>query len=271
MKKYLFISLLIIFSVTGCRFSGRRDSSPASSGNVQNSGTASVNQAGSQNKSLFGTIEAKYGITLKYQNIPESTWPSLTYKDLPADDSFLPKYLGYFNSEFNKYSVDFVKITNLKTIAFVKNLAVDGQVRAAAPDYYKEILFLDIYEGNYDEVYQRHVIHHEFYHMIEEQLNGDAYYKDPAWAAFNTEGFNYGKGGKFERGENAFPFTHPQTGFINIYSMSALEEDKAEIYAALFTDGEKEKLEKWIKEGDTVLENKVRYLTDFLKTNKQDL
>jgi hypothetical protein len=271
LKKIIGLALIIAFSSQGCRLGIKSVSSKSPGNESPPSAAKPRNQVLSTDKSLDSTLSEKYGIKMISENIPASTWAELTYKNLQKNDSFLPKYLSFFDNEFNKYSKDFVKITNLKTVAFVKNLAVDGQERAAAPDYYKEILFLDIYLGNYDEQYQRHVIHHEFYHMIEEQLNGDAYYKDPVWASFNPAGFSYGNGGKYERGENAYPVTHPQTGFINIYSASALEEDKAEIYAALFTEGQDKLMKKWIKEGDTVLGKKVNYMKEFLKENKQNV
>jgi len=268
-KKLTYLFLVIVLFITlGCRYAPKNVNTKDTATD-QSTAAKSGTQGASDSKSLNSVLEKKYGISLKYKNIPDSTWPDLKYENLADDDSFLPKYLEIFNSEFNKYSQEFIKITNLKTVAFVKKLTVEGQERAAAPDYYKEILFLDIYLGNYDEQYQRHVIHHEFYHMIEEQLNGNAYYKDPNWAAFNPTDFSYGNGGKYERGDNAFPLTHPKPGFINIYSQSALEEDKAEIYATLFIKDEGDKVAKWIKEGDSILENKVNYMKTFLEKNSQ--
>ena len=60
----------------------------------------------------------------------------------------------------------------------------------------------------------RHVIHHEYFHMVEEQVNGSAYFKDPKWAALNTKGFKYGSGGDKMRDGNVTPLTHPQAGFV---------------------------------------------------------
>src|SRR5687767_8270760 len=160
MKKLTSLFLVITFFTIlgGCRFVPR-DSTSQDKATVQNDSGC---QGSPDSPDLSSSIEKKYCISLKYKNIPDSTWPDLKYKNLEDDDSFLPKYTEIFKNEFNKYSKEFVKTTKLKTVVFVKNLTVEGQERAAAPDYYKEILFFDIYYGNNDEQYQRHVIHHEF-------------------------------------------------------------------------------------------------------------
>ena len=99
--------------------------------------------------------------------------------------------------------------------------------------------------------------------MVEKQFNGDAYWKDPNWAKLNDEDFEYGRGGALEQGSSdMYAINHPQKGFINLYSMSALEEDKAEVYACLLVKGERQKLSEWIKD-DGVLRNKVNYLKEF--------
>lgn len=62
---------------------------------------------------------------------------------------------------------------------------------------------------------------------------------DHRWLLFNPPGFVYGNGGAKTRGAGAFLSSGTVaesvvSGFLNRYSMSAPEEDKAEIYAGLF-------------------------------------
>jgi len=91
------------------------------------------------------------------------------------------------------------------------------------------------------------------------------YWKDPTWATFNDPEFKYGNGGAADqKNAGAYYLTHPQRGFINEYSTAALEEDNAEIFAALFVPAEYEKLKEWMKT-DTILANKVAYLKAFLQ------
>ena len=100
--------------------------------------------------------------------------------------------------------------------------------------------------------------------MLEEEFNGDAYWKDPDWVSLNSEDISYGSGGSSVAGNsNMYAYTHPKTGFVNLYSMSAPEEDKAEIFASLFVKSEYEKLSLWSKEDD-VLNEKMTYMINFL-------
>lgn len=222
--------------------------------------------------SIISRIEKKYTISLTYDDIPEATWDRVKYKIASqADYGQLLKYMKLFQREFSKYLKEFIKKTELKNVSFVKNLSFSGQLRTAVPDYKKEILFLDFARGSHSTIYQKHVIHHEFYHMIEEQFNGEPYWKDPNWMAFNDKHFTYGKGGAaVQSRSDMYELTHPEKGFINLYSMTGVEEDKAEIYASLFIKAESRKINRWIKK-DTILRKKVRYMKDFLFSCCEDM
>lgn len=172
------------------------------------------------------------------------------------------KFWAVFKQEFGKYPKCFLERVKIKEVDFVSGLSVYGQQRYAMPDYVNERLVLDVDNIANDETYVRHVIHHEFYHMVEEQLNGSAYFKDPKWARLNPSGFKYGLGGDKMRDPNVTPLRHQQKGFVNLYSTSGLEEDKAEMWAVMFCSTEWKKVSPWLKE-DAVLAAKVDYLTSF--------
>jgi hypothetical protein len=221
-----------------------------------------------QIEEILSELSEKYDLVLHYESVPESTWgANVTARTAssPEDYKNLLQYLKLFKVEWEKYSPTYVQKTNVKEIAFVTELAYAGQVRGAIPDSYKEILYYDFMTGNYNPTYQRHVVHHEYYHMIEEQINGSQYYKDPRWAAFNESSFSYGQGGAYARGSDQYGITHPRKGFINLYSISGLEEDKAEIYAMLFVEEEYKLVAPWIDEDD-ILKKKVRYMKAFIDT-----
>jgi hypothetical protein len=214
----------------------------------------------------FSALQKKFGVEFSTVNIPVSTWgDSVQWRALEDTDSpALKRFAGLFSQEFSKYPVSFIKRSNLKLVVFVKKLTVFSQKRSAMPDYFKEVLYMDIYVGDYDSTYQKHIIHHEFYHMVEQEFNGNAYYKDPAWSTLNAPGFQYGTGGKNARGSSMYPLTHPEAGFINLYSASGLEEDKAELYASLFIPEEASRVDGWAKD-DFILRKKVGFLKAFLQ------
>ena len=214
---------------------------------------------------LCSSLENNYSIKVYFEKFPVTSW-KIDYDFATKQDyEKLYNYLLLFDNEFAKYPKGFLKKTKLSAVVFVKSLALKKQLRTAIPDYGKEILILDFLRGGHNSTYQKHVIHHEFYHMIEEEFNESAYWKDPHWKEFNAPGVQYGQGGKSAQDNSkAYLFTHPEKGFVNLYSQSAIEEDKAEIYATLFVKEEYDKLIEWVKE-DKTLYGKMKYMIKFLK------
>jgi hypothetical protein len=216
-------------------------------------------------KHLCAELEQKYALTFYFDEFPATSWPIEYAFATPQDYEKLRRYIVLFDHEFSKYPKIFLQKTRLKAVVFVKSLAFKTQLRTAIPDYGKEILLLDFIRGEHNIVYQQHVIHHEFYHMIEEEINTNPYWKDPDWKDLNVPGIQYGQGGKtVQHNSNVYELTHPEPGFINLYSQSAIEEDKAEIYAALFVTKEYEQVMRWTDE-DRVLQKKTEYMKNFLK------
>jgi len=196
---------------------------------------------------------------------------SYTYSPVSKpNDARAVKFVDMFVQEFSKYPVDFIKASKLKRVVIVENLAVGAQRRAAVPAYDTEDLLYDVaYVGN--ERYMRHVVHHEFYHMLEEQWNGSAYYKDPNWALLNPPDFKYGTGGDdaYGRGD-VWSFVHPKPGFINLYATYGLEEDKAEVWAVMFVQ-ENWKIVAPMLADDPVLRAKVSYMREFARSKSPSM
>jgi hypothetical protein len=171
-------------------------------------------------------------------------------------------YVELFVEEFSKYPADFIKASGLKRVELVEGLAVGSQFRAAVPNYVFDVLYYDV-SYVYNQRYTRHVVHHEFYHMLEHEWNGSTHYQDPNWARLNDKGFKYGDGGTqaYGRGD-VWSFIHPRPGFMNLYSTYGLEEDKAEVWAVLFVP-DNWKLVKSAVAEDPILRAKVEYMRDF--------
>lgn len=216
----------------------------------------------------MAALATKYHLLVALKHPPASTWAEVGYTELTQadlDSTAFAHYNQILAQEFGKYPLGLVELAHLKAIAVVRNLSYASQLRAAVPDFVKEILYLDAYRGNSNETYQRHVIHHEYYHLLEQEVYGSVYYKDPQWAAFNPADFSYGSGGVNAQSGPQYDLVHPQTGFINRYATSGLEEDKAEVYAALMIPAEARLLESW-SQTDSVLRAKVAAMKAFLKS-----
>lgn len=221
---------------------------------------------------VFGALEKKLGaLNSKYPGVVftlprkelKDGWATLNYKPI-LSESDASLYVDVFIEEFAKYPADFIRSSKLKRVELVEKLAIGTQFRAAVPDYDHEVLYYDVsYVRN--QRYVRHVVHHEFYHMLEQEWNGNAYYKDPNWAMLNEKDFKYGSGGSdaYGRGD-VWSFVHPKPGFLNIYSTYGLEEDKAEVWAVLFVP-ENWKLVKQTVADDPILRAKVSYMREYAR------
>lgn len=143
------------------------------------------------------------------------------------------EYLSMLVREFAVYPPAFVRRTKLKRIVVCQQLAYDGQQRAAVPDFEHDTLYLDWQSGASDRHYQRAVMHHEFFHIVDYQDDGFVY-EDKAWQQLNTADFRYGPGGAAVQGDaRQSAFRRPTDGFLTHYSTAGVEEDKAELFAHL--------------------------------------
>lgn len=154
-----------------------------------------------------------------------------------ADSKDMESYLPIFLAEWQLYPPELIRKTGLKRVILCGDLSFAGQRRGAIPDFEHNDLYFDVKRGRHNELYIRKVIHHEFYHIIDLRDDG-LLYADERWAALNPPGFKYGAGGKNAQGDATVSLiTDAVPGFLNKYSMTGVEEDKAEIFANLVVNG----------------------------------
>jgi hypothetical protein len=179
----------------------------------------------------------------------------------PATGDEIDAYSDLFISEFSLYPQSLIKQCSLERVVLCKTLSFDGQLRAAIPDFEHETLYLDVLRGGYDRLYLRRVLHHEFFHIIDYRDDGDVY-EDKQWKALNPPGFKYGTGGKNSQDwAGAGELTAAFPGFLNYYSTTGVEEDKAEVFANLIVNSE---YVTWRANTDRVVRAKVQLLKKLL-------
>lgn len=153
-----------------------------------------------------------------------------------ADEKSLQEYAHLFAEEFSLYPADLIRRTKLKKVVLCRDLSFAGQRRNAIPDWEHDTLYLDVSRGNYSRPYMRKVIHHEFFHLIDYRDDGQIY-RDDRWSALNPAGFTYGTGGRNAQNQRSTSvLTAEKPGFVNHYSTTGVEEDKAELFANLIVD-----------------------------------
>jgi hypothetical protein len=174
-----------------------------------------------------------------------------------ASDDAVENYAKLFATEFSLYPPELVRKTGLKRVVFCAELHFADQRRTAIPDFEHSSLYLDIERAAGDTVYVLKVLHHEYYHMID-YADDRLVYEDREWAALNAADFRYGTGGRSVQDQSdTSVLTDRYPGFLNHYSTTGVEEDKAELFANLMVDPAHVYRRM---ESDPVLTNKVRRL-----------
>jgi hypothetical protein len=180
-----------------------------------------------------------------------------------AGEQELARYVPLFAFEFGLYPPSLVKQTKLRRVVLCKGLSFDGQRRNAIPDYENDVLYLDVGRGVHSKPYLRKVIHHEFYHLVDYRDDG-LVYTDERWSSLNRSDFKYGTGGRAAQDDATMSLlTDKVPGFLSRYATTAVEEDKAEVFAHLMTDSShvEERARK-----DRVLLRKVERMKELMRS-----
>ena len=157
----------------------------------------------------------------------------------------------------NRYSYNFLKKINLKYIVLCENLSISGINTAGIPDNIMKTLILDI---KFDQKYFERVIHHEVFHIINDQHKD--LFNENEWKKFNNLKFKYAKCSTCT--ENLGLDKYKKTkGFFTEYSKSTVSEDMAEVYShIIYLDVEK--IEQ-IRNLDEILNKKISYIESKIK------
>jgi len=182
-------------------------------------------------------LEGRCSITIEWRSVEfpvETTHGSIDGSHLEVDE--FRAYASLFVSEFQVYPPPFVRKCGLQRVVLCKDLAFNGQLRTAVPEFGTNTLYLDGVRGQSAPNYQRTVIHHEFFHMLDYRDDGQLY-RDDRWTALNEDGFSYGPGGASVQDDpSQSQFIVSPAGFLTRYSTAGVEEDKAELFAHLIVN-----------------------------------
>ncbi len=150
-----------------------------------------------------------------------------------AEAADLKRYESLFCQEFKLYPKSFVAKSRLRRVVLCQNLMFAGQRRYAIPDFEHDAYYLDVGTSEQSAIYLRKVIHHDFFHLVDYRDDG-LLYEDERWKELNPVDFKYGTGGAAALGiANTGELTDKFPGFLNHYSTTGVEEDKAEVFAHL--------------------------------------
>jgi len=157
----------------------------------------------------------------------------------------------------SRYSYNYLKKINLKYIVLCENLSISGINTAGIPDNIMKTLILDI---KFNEDYFERVIHHEVFHIINDQHK--KLFNENEWIKFNNSEFKYAKCSTCTKklGLETYKKTN---GFFTEYSKTTASEDMAEVYSHIIFLNKK-KIDK-IHNSDPILNNKITYIKNKIK------
>ncbi len=124
----------------------------------------------------------------------------------------------------------FLERIGLRRVLLCAELREAGRPIPSLPNY-RNTLLLD---AGASPAYMRRLIHHEVFHFADLADDG-VVLADPIFAALNSPSFEYGSGGRSMRERSSAAFGEAPDGFVSRYATSAVEEDKAEVFAFLMT------------------------------------
>lgn len=215
----------------------------------------------------FNLVKSKVADRLAGIGLAVEWDETLTPEDLPR----MERLASIVVPSLEKYPPSWFKTVDLRTVRLTKDLWVDGQLRKAMPDPMNHRLY---YADNNDLVClagMEERVHHEFYHLIEASYHdGNMLYKDPQWMTMNPSTFEYGPGGAaaYDQGPDWQNLGHPDVALVSRYAAFALEEDKAEVFGWMMTEGFAQRLKDWTT-ADALLAEKYYYLVDFFNQSSQ--
>lgn len=152
-----------------------------------------------------------------------------------ADLVELGEYIMLFIPEFTLYPPELVGASRLRRVVFCRELSYAGLRVAGIPAPQMQTLYLDVGGAADNKTYLRKCIHHEYFHIMDYWDDGSM--EDERWQALNPPNFKYGGGGRTAQHlPDTGVLTDKYPGFLNHYSTTGVEEDKAELFAHLMVD-----------------------------------
>ncbi|MBS1954744.1 MAG: hypothetical protein JST89_11190 [Cyanobacteria bacterium SZAS-4] len=193
----------------------------------------------------------KYGITI----IDEGERVDGVIKHSRVDQAAVEPACRLIRAELEIYTKRTVKSTFLKEVVLGSNVRHNDTPVGGLCVAHEGVLYfaadkLKNWNGS------RRTFHHELFHCLD--YHDDAWkYFDPTWAALNESNFKYSDQNKNKQLQSV-----PQLGFITNYAMTAVHEDKAELFAYMIVHHQ---TVKDMSENDPILRKKIDYLKALTK------
>jgi hypothetical protein len=144
--------------------------------------------------------------------------------------------LYFLRKEISKYPAELIRASGVKRLVLCRDLKVDGKRVAGVASPGNTSIYVDSTAEIGDEAHRRRTLHHEFYHFLDHAQHPTDMTTNTVWKNANAPGVNYGTAAPAAKPGQHNWASHPAPGFISDYSLTAIPEDRAELFAALMTN-----------------------------------
>jgi hypothetical protein len=131
--------------------------------------------------------------------------------------------------ELGRYDPDRLTAAGLLRIVIASDLRESGRTISSLPNVAGTLLL----DGSVPEAFLARLVHHEIFHFFD-FADRERLRENDRWQDENGL-FAYGEGGRSVRSARAGDLSDEMPGFLTRYAMSAVEEDKAEVFSLLMT------------------------------------
>jgi len=171
----------------------------------------------------------------------------------PSNKLLKIKY-NLIRENLNIYSDDFLNKIKLKFVVLCKDLVVASIPALGVPNHPLKTIIININTDNYK---LSRVIHHEIFHIINDQYK--ELFNYDKWKDLNSQDFQY-QNCSTCTDKLGMELLQSKKGFLSEYSQSTTGEDMAEVYSFLMTKSIE--LRKIVQK-DNILKRKI----NFIKSN----
>jgi hypothetical protein len=246
MKRYARLNrgtCLLTLAAACLLFPPTRAMAQSAGGRVSKEKSSSANhELSHEAREVIAWAAKNYRIEIVWKNVPYPIALREERKMLEGTNptkEAIEEALPALKTALAKYPKEVPHAAGLFKIIFGANLKASG-IHIGGYSYPpSRALILEIENGD-KRAFKSLTLHHEIFHLIDRAILGQFARQDPAWLRLNGpafKGYQVGDGWNWMAKQTAGqPKPVADKGFVSPYSMSSVQEDKAEVFALLMED-----------------------------------
>jgi hypothetical protein len=222
-------------------FPPTRAMAQSTSGKISKEKSTAHQELSREAREVIAWAAKNYRIEIVWKNVPYPIALREERKMLEGTNptkEAIEEALPALKTALAKYPREVPHAAGLFKVIFGANLKASG-IHIGGYSYPpSRALILEIENGD-KRAFKSRTMHHEIFHLIDRAILGQFARQDPGWLRLNGpafKGYQIGDGWNWMAQQNGQPKPVADKGFVSPYSMSSVQEDKAEVFALLMED-----------------------------------